>query len=66
MKKIKDLPSKDRPREKLLRKGPGPLSDRELLVIIPEEAGSVLGINLLDHIIFNRKGYYSFVENGEP
>lgn len=34
MKKIKDLPTKDRPREKLLRKGPEALSDRELLVII--------------------------------
>jgi len=30
-----------------------------------KEAASVLGINLLDHIIFNRKGYYSFVENDE-
>lgn len=30
-----------------------------------KEAASVLGINLLDHIIFNRKGYYSFVEKGE-
>lgn len=34
MKKIKDLPTKDRPREKLLRKGPEALSDRELLMII--------------------------------
>jgi DNA repair protein RadC len=24
-----------------------------------------LGISLLDHIIFNNKGYYSFVENNE-
>ena len=30
-----------------------------------KEASSVLGIKLLDHIIFNQKGYYSFVENGE-
>ncbi len=28
-----------------------------------KEAASVLGIALLDHIIFNTKGYYSFVEN---
>jgi DNA repair protein RadC len=28
-------------------------------------AGETLGIKLLDHIIFNRKGYYSFLENGE-
>lgn len=26
-------------------------------------AGKVLGINLLDHIIFNSKSYYSFAEN---
>ena len=27
------------------------------------ESSEILGINLLDHIIFNTKGYYSFVEN---
>jgi len=30
-----------------------------------KEAASVLGINLLDHIIFNSKGYYSFAEKGK-
>lgn len=30
-----------------------------------KEAAAVLGISLLDHIIFNNKGYYSFVENNE-
>ena len=30
-----------------------------------KEAAAVLGIGLLDHIIFNNKGYYSFVENNE-
>jgi DNA repair protein RadC len=30
-----------------------------------KEAASILGIGLLDHIIFNNKGYYSFVENNE-
>lgn len=30
-----------------------------------KEAGKILGINLLDHIIFNRKDYYSFIENDE-
>jgi DNA repair protein RadC len=34
MKKIKDLPKKDRPREKLLEKGARTLSDQELLAII--------------------------------
>jgi len=29
-----------------------------------KEAGKLLGINLLDHIIFNSKSYYSFVEHG--
>ena len=28
-------------------------------------AGDLLGIKLLDHIVFNRKGYYSLVEHGE-
>lgn len=28
-------------------------------------AGETLGLKLLDHIIFNRKGYYSFLEEGE-
>jgi DNA repair protein RadC len=28
-------------------------------------AGETLGIKLLDHIIFNHKGYYSFVENNK-
>jgi DNA repair protein RadC len=27
-------------------------------------AGSVVGITLLDHIIFNRTGYFSFLEAG--
>jgi len=29
-----------------------------------KEAGEIVGIELLDHIIFNRHGYYSFLENG--
>jgi DNA repair protein RadC len=28
-------------------------------------SGETLGIRLLDHIIFNQKGYYSFLEHGE-
>ena len=28
-------------------------------------SGETLGIRLLDHIIFNHKGYYSFLEHGE-
>jgi DNA repair protein RadC len=30
-----------------------------------KEASDILGLNLLDHIIFNTKGYYSFAENDE-
>ncbi|MCD6184806.1 MAG: DNA repair protein RadC [Deltaproteobacteria bacterium] len=30
-----------------------------------KDAGETLGIKLLDHIIFNHKGYYSFLETGE-
>lgn len=30
-----------------------------------KEAAKILGLSLLDHIIFNTKGYYSFAENGE-
>lgn len=30
-----------------------------------KEAAALLGISLLDHIIFSNKGYYSFVENNE-
>jgi len=29
-----------------------------------KEAGSIVGINLLDHIIFNRSDYFSFLEVG--
>ncbi len=28
-------------------------------------AGETLGIRVLDHIIFSRRGYYSFLENNE-
>jgi len=30
-----------------------------------KEAAQILGLNFLDHIIFNAKGYYSFAENDE-
>lgn len=29
------------------------------------QAGEIIGITVLDHIIFNQKSYYSFLENGE-
>ncbi len=30
-----------------------------------KEAAELLGINLLDHIIFSHRGYYSFLEHGD-
>lgn len=30
-----------------------------------KEAGRIVGLELLDHIIFNRSGYYSFLEEGK-
>ena len=30
-----------------------------------KQAGEIMGIELLDHIIFNRKAYYSFLESGK-
>jgi DNA repair protein RadC len=38
--------------------------DREVTRRI-HDAGKVLGIPMLDHLIFSTKGYYSFLENGE-
>lgn len=29
------------------------------------QAGEIMGIELLDHIVFNRNGYYSFLESGK-
>ena len=44
---IKDWPADDRPREKLLRRGAGALSDAELLAIILRTGGA--GASALDH-----------------
>jgi DNA repair protein RadC len=38
--------------------------DREVTKQL-KSAGETLGIRLLDHIIFDQKGYYSFLEKGE-
>jgi DNA repair protein RadC len=37
--------------------------DREITARL-KEAADILGIALLDHVIFSREGYYSFVEHG--
>ena len=38
--------------------------DKEITAQL-KAAGEILGIRLLEHIIFNHKGYFSFLENGE-
>ncbi|HUZ18621.1 MAG TPA: DNA repair protein RadC [Spirochaetia bacterium] len=38
--------------------------DRQITTRL-KEAGEMLGIQLLDHIIFSVRGYYSFLEKGE-
>jgi len=45
-KKISQLESFDKPREKLKR------------------SGRLLGIELIDHLIFTQEGYFSFEEQG--
>jgi len=37
--------------------------DREVTLRL-KQAGELLGIPLLDHVIFGREGYYSFLETG--
>ncbi|MCK4543488.1 MAG: DNA repair protein RadC [Spirochaetales bacterium] len=37
--------------------------DREITQRL-KKAGSILGITMLDHIIFSKEGYYSFLEEG--
>ncbi len=38
--------------------------DREITYRL-QEAGILLGIELLDHVVFSHKGYFSFLEEGE-
>jgi DNA repair protein RadC len=38
-------------------------SDIEITVQL-KAAGTIVGIDLLDHIVFNRIGYFSFLEKG--
>jgi DNA repair protein RadC len=38
--------------------------DREITYRL-KEAGMLLGIELLDHVVFSQKGYFSFLEEGE-
>ncbi|MCK8600150.1 JAB domain-containing protein [Desulfoferrobacter suflitae] len=41
-----------------------PSEDDKLVTQELKTAGKILGIQLLDHIIFNDKDHYSFLENG--
>lgn len=38
--------------------------DREITQRL-REAGEILGIEILDHLVFSERGYYSFMEQGE-
>jgi len=38
-------------------------ADRDITLQL-QKAGKIMGIELLDHIVFNRKTYYSFLESG--
>jgi DNA repair protein RadC len=46
---IKDWPEEDRPREKLLSKGPQSLSETELLAIILRNGNASTGESAVDH-----------------
>lgn len=55
---IKDWPEEDRPREKLLTKGPQALSDTELLAIILRNGNASTGESAIDHarLLLNQFG----------
>jgi len=55
MKKIKDMPVHERPREKLLEKGAGFLSDQELLAIILGR-----GTREQDVLTISKKNYQNY------
>jgi len=66
MKKLKDLPQKERPREKLLQYGPGCLRDHELLAIILGKGTKKNDVLYLAHKIvkiIDRKGLSMEVED---
>ena len=55
---IKDWPQEDRPREKLLAKGPQSLSETELLAIILRNGNASTGESAIDHarLLLNQFG----------
>jgi DNA repair protein RadC len=44
---------------------PSPSPEDRLITRQVSQAAKTLGMKLLDHIIFARRGYYSFQEQGE-
>jgi DNA repair protein RadC len=38
---------------------------RPTSLVILADRGGFVGVELLDHIIFNRTGYFSFLEEGQ-
>jgi len=66
-KTIKELPKVERPREKLMHYGPEKLSNSENDLTITKrlvEAGKIMGIEVVDHIIVVKNRYFSFKEKG--
>ncbi len=48
----------------MLRKKPPELTFQKHITAQLKAAAAIVGIDLLDHIIFNRTGYFSFLEDG--
>jgi len=44
---------------------PAPSDEDRRVTRVLKDAGSILGIRLLDHIVFASSGYYSFADSGE-
>ena len=61
---IKEWPEEDRPREKLLNKGPQSLSEAELLAIILRNGNASTGASAMDHarLLLNRFGGLKGIE----
>jgi DNA repair protein RadC len=42
-----------------------PSADDRLVTQSLQQAGEILGVRLIDHIIFSARGFYSFLDHGE-
>ncbi|HEX2930406.1 MAG TPA: UPF0758 domain-containing protein, partial [Candidatus Binatia bacterium] len=61
---IKDWPAEDRPREKLLNRGPQTLTETELLAIILRNGNASTGESAIDHarLLLNQFGGLKGIE----